>query len=57
MCLPCRLPKEVVLDDVTALSALKDFAQTVDITSTDTFIRNNFLDVVGAVLCKFCAVY
>ncbi len=46
-----RLPREIVLDDVTALTALRDFAQTIDITETDKFIRDNFLDVVLGDIC------
>jgi hypothetical protein len=34
-----------MLDDTMALEELKEFAQHIDLTETEKFIRNNFLDV------------
>lgn len=38
------LPRQFALDDVSCMQDLRDFAQTVDISETCSFIEKNFLD-------------
>lgn len=39
-----QLPRQIALDDVTAMPALVDFAATVDMDETMRFIEMNFMD-------------
>lgn len=39
-----QLPRQIALDDVTAMPELRAFADSIDLDATLTFIEKNFMD-------------